>query len=126
MTCRPCRRLDDGSRMSRKVHVRFCERLEVKFLRPTHPYVKVKGRWTYLYQAVDSRSQTIDFLLSAKRDAEAAKWFFRTALSQPHTVNPRTITVDKIPAYPKAVAELKKRIRPHLHRSNASWRVDET
>ncbi len=35
-------------------------------------YVKVKGRWTYLYRAVDSRSQTIDFLLSAKRDAEAA------------------------------------------------------
>ena len=36
-------------------------------------YVKVKGRWTYLYRAVDSHGQTIDFLLSAKRDAEAAK-----------------------------------------------------
>ena len=36
-------------------------------------YVKVKGRWLYLYRAVDSRGQTIDFLLSAKRDAEAAK-----------------------------------------------------
>ena len=32
--------------------------------------MKVKGRWTYLYRAVDSRGQTIDFLLSAKRDAE--------------------------------------------------------
>jgi IS6 family transposase len=70
-------------------------------------YVKVKGRWTYLYRAVDSRGQTIDFLLSAKRDAEAAKRFFRKALGQPHTVSPRTITVDKNPAYPKAVAELK-------------------
>jgi DDE domain len=39
-------------------------------------YVKVKGRWMYLYRAVDSRGQTIDFLLSAKRDAEAAKRFF--------------------------------------------------
>jgi hypothetical protein len=48
-------------------------------------YVKVKGRWTYLYQAVDSRGQTFDFLLSTKRDAEAAKRFFRKALSQPHT-----------------------------------------
>ena len=67
-------------------------------------YVKVKGRWTYLYRAVDSRGQTIDFLLSAKRDAEAAKRFFRKALGQPHTVNPRTITVDKNPAYPSAVA----------------------
>src|SRR3569832_2889439 len=70
-------------------------------------YVKVKGRWTYLYRAVDSRGQTIDFLLSAKRDAEAAKRFFRKAFRQPHTVNPRTITVDKIPAYPKAVTDMK-------------------
>ena len=70
-------------------------------------YVKVKGRWTYLYRAVDSRGQTIDFLLSAKRDAEAAKRFFRKAFGQPHTVNPRTITVDKNPAYPKAVTEMK-------------------
>ena len=36
-------------------------------------YVKVEGRWTYLHRAVDSRGQTIDFLLSVKRDAEAAK-----------------------------------------------------
>jgi transposase, IS6 family len=71
-------------------------------------YIRVKGRWTYLYRAVDSRGQTIDFLLSAKRDAEAAKRFFRKALAQPHTGNPRTITVDKNPAYPKAVAELKE------------------
>ena len=69
--------------------------------------IRVKGRWTYLYRAVDSRGQTIDFLLSAKRDAAAAKRFFRKALTQPHTVNPRTITVDKNPAYPKAVAEMK-------------------
>jgi hypothetical protein len=58
-------------------------------------YVKVKGRWIYLYRAVDSRGQKIAFLLSAKRDAEAAKRFFRKALAQPHTVNPRTITVGK-------------------------------
>ena len=70
-------------------------------------YVKVKGRWTYLYRAVDSRGQTIDFLLSAKRDAEAAKRFFRQAFGQPHTVNPRTLTVDKNAAYPKAVTEMK-------------------
>jgi hypothetical protein len=48
------------------------------------------------------------FLLSAKRDAEAAKRFFRRVLAQPHTVNPRTITVDKNAAYPKATAEMKK------------------
>jgi transposase-like protein len=70
-------------------------------------YVKVKGRWMYLYRAVDSHGQTIDFLLSAKRDAAAAKRFFRKMLGEPHTVNPRTITVDKNPAYPCAVAEMK-------------------
>jgi transposase, IS6 family len=52
--------------------------------------------------------QTIDFLLSVKRDAAVAKRCFRKALGQPHTVNPRTITVDKNPSYPKAVAEMKK------------------
>src|ERR671932_2466336 len=71
-------------------------------------YVKVKGRWGYLYRAVDSRGQTIDFLLSAKRDAEAAKRFFRKVLGQPHTVNPRTITVDKKPAFPCAVEQMKQ------------------
>ena len=71
-------------------------------------YIKVKGAWTYLYRAVDSLGQTIDFLLLAQRDAASAKRFFRKALSQPHTVNPRTITVDKNPAYPRAVADMKR------------------
>ena len=71
-------------------------------------YIKVKGVWSYLYRAVDNLGQTIDFLLSARRNAIAAKRFFRKALAQPHTVNPRTIMVDKNPAYPKAVAELKR------------------
>lgn len=70
-------------------------------------YVRVKGCWTYLYRAVDSLGQTIDFLLSARRNAEAAKRFFRKAMGQLHTANPRTITVDKNPACPKAAAEMK-------------------
>jgi IS6 family transposase len=69
-------------------------------------YVRVKGRWTYLYRGVDSRGQTIDFLLAARRDA-AAKRFFRKALGQLHTANPRTITVDRNPAHPRATAEMK-------------------
>ena len=71
-------------------------------------YVRVKGHWTYLYRAVDSRGQTIDFLLSARRDAVAAKRFFRMALVQPHVVNPRTLTVDKNPAYPRAVVDMMR------------------
>src|SRR6202140_4320770 len=70
-------------------------------------YVRVKGRWMYLDRAVDSRGQTIDFLLAARRDTAAANRFFRKALAPPHPPNPRTLTVDKNPAYPRAVADMK-------------------
>src|ERR1043165_5581683 len=46
-------------------------------------YVRVKGKWTYLYRAVDSAGATIDFLLTARRDAAAAKRFFENALRAP-------------------------------------------
>ena len=62
----------------------------------------------YVYRAVDARVQTIDFLLSPRRDAAAARRFFRKALKQPHTVNPRTITVDKNAAYPIATKAIKQ------------------
>lgn len=74
-------------------------------------YIRVKGEWVYLYRAVDAAGQTIDFVLSAKRDAAAAKRFFRTALKQSHTVNPRTITVDKNAAYPIATKAMKLGIK---------------
>ena len=45
-------------------------------------YIRVKGQWVYLYRAVDATGQTIDFLLSPKRDAAAARRFFRRALKQ--------------------------------------------
>jgi len=70
-------------------------------------YIKVKGKWKYLYRAVDSAGNTLDFLLSAKRDATAAKRFFRKALKAAHNQEPRVITVDKNAAYPKAIDELK-------------------
>ncbi len=72
------------------------------------PISRSRAAGCYLYRAVDSRGQTIDFLLSAKRDTASAKRFFRKALYQLHTVNPRTITVDKNAAYPKATAEMKQ------------------
>src|SRR5918993_1019020 len=71
-------------------------------------YIRVKGEWVYLYRAVDAAGQTIDFLLSVRRDAAAAKRFFRKALKQAHTVNPRTITVDKNAAYPVATKAMKR------------------
>ena len=70
-------------------------------------YIKVKGEWVYHYRAVDSEGNSLEFWLSAKRDAEAAQTFFEKALGAPHTVPPRVITVDKNAAYPKAIETLK-------------------
>jgi transposase-like protein len=61
--------------MSREVHVRFCERPEVKFLRPTHPYIRVHGRWKYLYRAIDRDGALVDVMLSEHRNLAAAKRF---------------------------------------------------
>ena len=71
-------------------------------------YCKIAGKWTYLYRAVDSTGATIDFLLSAKRDAAAAKRFLQKALCSPGHPRPRVINVDRNPSYPKAIAELKR------------------
>ena len=70
-------------------------------------YLKVKGVWKYLYRAVDSQGNTLDFLLSAKRDGKAAARFFRKLLKGQHTQAPRVITVDKNAAYPVAIDALK-------------------
>jgi transposase, IS6 family len=63
--------------------------------------------WMYLYRAVDSQGNTLEFLLSPKRDAQAAKRFFSKALAALHTGTPRVFTVDKNAAYPKVLKELK-------------------
>lgn len=70
-------------------------------------YIRVQGKWKYLYRAVDSTGKTLDFLLSAKRDTQAAKRFFRKMLKATHTQRPRVINVDKNAAYPPAVDDLK-------------------
>jgi len=84
--------------------------------------VKVKKMWMYLYRAVDSQGNTLEFLLSPRRYAQAAKSFFAKALAAPHTRTPRVITVDKNAAYPKAFKELKaERLLPdacELRQSN--------
>jgi transposase-like protein len=54
--------------------------------------IKVNGRWTYLYRAVDKRGRTVDFRLSERRDVAAAKAFFRKSMK--HHGAPRVITLD--------------------------------
>ena len=70
-------------------------------------YVRVKGKWRYLYRAVDSSGATLDFLLSAKQDAAAAKRFLVKALGGANHPAPRVINTDGHAAYPPAVAQLK-------------------
>lgn len=70
-------------------------------------YINVKGKWKYLYRAIDSAGQTIDFLLSAKRDRRAAKRFFCKALKATHAQFPRVINFDKNERLPPAIDELK-------------------
>src|SRR5450432_3111532 len=92
--------------------------------------IKIKKVWMYLYRAIDSEGNTLEFLLSPTRDAGAAKHFFLKALHSPAgfapqshpfeeqvallatvttsaTSVPRVINVDKNAAYSKAIAELK-------------------
>jgi transposase-like protein len=71
-------------------------------------YIRVKGRWVYLDRVVDAAGQTIDVLLSPKRDAAAARRFFRKALTQSPPVNPRTLTVDNNAADPIAMSAMTK------------------
>jgi transposase, IS6 family len=79
-----------------------------KSYRVDETYIKVKGQEKYLYRAVDSTGQTIDFLLTAKRDAAAAKRFFQKVFRSPANPIPRVINVDKNPAYPAAINRLKR------------------
>ena len=83
-------------------------------LRPTNDswrvdetYIRVKGKWVYLYRAVDSSGATIDFLLSAKRDAAAAERFLAKALGGENHPAPRVINTDEHAGYPPAIVRLK-------------------
>ena len=68
--------------------------------------IKGQGRW--LYRAIDKQGDTLDFLLTAKRDATAAKRFFRKTLNARNSTTPRVVNADKHAAYPPAFAELQE------------------
>lgn len=84
-------------------HVRYPNRS----WRVDETYVRVAGKWTYLYRALDSEGNTIDFMLSPHRDHVAAKHFLQLALWRVGHLRPRVINVDGHPAYPSVIAELK-------------------
>jgi putative transposase len=69
-------------------------------------YIKIKGKCTYLYRAVDKAGQTVDFLLISHRDKKAALRFFRKAVRQ-HGL-PDKVTIDKSGANAAALESLQK------------------
>ena len=71
-------------------------------------YVRVAGRWMYLYRALDSCGATLDFYLSENRDATTAKQFLSKVLAAANHPRPRVINVDGNPSYPHAVSRLKQ------------------
>jgi putative transposase len=83
--------------------VKFMPILECKFRKRKKPisgswrmdetYIKVKGKWVYLYRAVDKYGDTVDFLLRARRDEQAAKAFFRKAIK--FSGHPIKVNIDK-------------------------------
>jgi transposase-like protein len=76
-------------------------------------YVKIRGRWSYLYRAVDREGQTVDFLLSPNRDVKAAKAFFRKATKTQGRA-PVSVTLDGYAASHRAVREMP--------RENTRWK----
>jgi transposase-like protein len=83
-------------------------------------YVKVAGRWIYLYRAVDQHGQVIDVLVATRRDAVAARTFFTGALKLGSS--PLEVTTDRAPAYPRVIEELAPSARHVTERYEARRR----
>ena len=67
-------------------------------------YIKIAGRWVYLYRAIDQFGQVIDVLVAEKRDMAATRGFFTRALQ--HGPSPTEVTTDRAAAYPRVLDEL--------------------
>ena len=74
-------------------------------------YVKVKGKWCYLYRAVDKSGQIIDFYISKYRDTKAAKAFFNKALG--YNGKPNKVTIDKSGANHAALKNINFKLLPN-------------
>jgi transposase-like protein len=70
-------------------------------------YVRVGGRWRYLFRAVDKHGRLIAFMLSDRRNTNAAYRFLRNAIKAMSTYPPSSITTDKLASYPKAILRLQ-------------------
>jgi putative transposase len=78
-------------------------------MRMDETYIKIKGQWFYLYRAVDKDGETIDFMLSEKRDEAAASAFFTKAINA--SGKPEKVTIDKSGANNAALKSLNKNLK---------------
>jgi len=77
-------------------------------IRIDETYIKIRGQWRYLYRAIDKHGVPVDFLLTAKRDLDAAKRFFRKMLKDGPLLAPDRIGTDGAAPYPPAIAASRK------------------
>jgi transposase, IS6 family len=77
-------------------------------IRIDETYIRIRGQWRYLYRAIDKHGVPVDFLLTAKRDLDAAKRFFRKALQEEPLLSPDRIGTDAAGPYPPAIAATRK------------------
>ena len=100
-------------------------------IRVDETYIRIRGQWRYLYRAIDKHGTPVDFLLTAKRDLEAAKRFFRKALKDQPLLSPDRIGTDGAGSYPPAIAAARKDgllarvpvhyVTKHLQRKHPVW-----
>jgi putative transposase len=100
----------DHSTLNRWV-IKYAPEFEKEYRRRQRPvgrswrvdetYVKIKGKWAYLYRAVDKEGHTIDFLLTPQRDQDAAEAFLRKAIRNQQL--PAKITIDQSGANTAAI-----------------------
>ena len=92
-------------------------------------YVRVEGKWRYLWRAVDQHGRLIDFRLTERRDAKAARAFFKQARDNARLYQPLAIFTDKAPNYSKIIREINSNCSPqdailHIDRKWKNNRIE--
>nr|WP_227269830.1 IS6 family transposase [Roseobacter sp. H9] len=88
-------------------------------------YVRVGGKWRYLWRAVDANGQMVDFRLTARRDVKAARAFLHKAIERVRLHRPVTIVTDKAHSYRRVIREINHRYDPHfdsIRHIDRKWR----
>ncbi|MEL6572881.1 MAG: IS6 family transposase [Pseudomonadota bacterium] len=88
-------------------------------------YMRVSGKWRFLWRSVDANGQMIDFRLTARRDAKAAKAFLNKAIERVRLHRPITIVTDKAHSYRQVIREINHPYDPHfdtIRHIDKNWR----